>query len=75
MNITRESIEQLGSVIENSLAELDLRGTNPQINHAMVVVREAFAAFLKNAPINPNDLIQKAREIARPRRDSERAEF
>jgi len=65
MNITREKVEMLGSVIEGSLAELDLRGTNPQIGRAMVIVREAFAAFLKNTPLNQNDLLQKAQELSR----------
>ena len=65
MNLTCEKVEALGSVIEGSLAELDLRGTDLQIGQAMVVVREAFAAFLKNTPLNPNDMLQKARAVSR----------
>lgn len=64
MTITAERIEQLGSVIECSLAELDLRGTDPQIGQAMTVVREAFTAFLKNTLLEPNDLLHKVREVS-----------
>lgn len=60
MNPTPQDIEKLASLIEESLAHLDLKGDNVQISQTMCIVRDAFTGFAKSEAMSSLQLVNQA---------------
>lgn len=60
MNTTPQAIKELATLIEQSLARLDLKGSDVHISQAMCIVRDAFTGFAKSESMSSLQLLNQA---------------
>lgn len=62
MNTSTKAIQELATVIETSLAKLDIKGNDDQISRAMCIVRDAFTSLAEPHKVSPSQLVNQALE-------------